>query len=96
MGLRAAGKALVEPAVRYGPVDVNTRDEIEQALNDRREGNPSNGVQSWLCDLTVRGDFDTIPVQSRPHRLVDQDTALSRPRQGFEFPWGHLLYLLQE
>src|ERR1700687_3628168 len=26
---------------------------------------------------------------SRPHRLVDQDAALSRPKPGFESPWGH-------
>lgn len=26
----------------------------------------------------------------RPHRLEDQDVALSRPRQEFESPWGHL------
>ncbi len=25
----------------------------------------------------------------RPHRLVAQDVALSRPKQGFESPWGH-------
>src|SRR5215207_4832125 len=25
----------------------------------------------------------------RPHRLVAQDGALSRPKQGFESPWGH-------
>jgi hypothetical protein len=28
-------------------------------------------------------------IQSRPHRLVAQDGALSRPKQGFESPWGH-------
>ena len=26
---------------------------------------------------------------ARPHRLVDQDAALSRPKPGFEPPWGH-------
>lgn len=25
----------------------------------------------------------------RPHRLGDQDAALSRPKRGFESPWGH-------
>jgi hypothetical protein len=25
----------------------------------------------------------------RPHRLAAQDGALSRPKQGFESPWGH-------
>jgi hypothetical protein len=25
-----------------------------------------------------------------PHRLGDQDVALSRLRPGFESPWGHL------
>jgi hypothetical protein len=26
---------------------------------------------------------------SRPHRLAAQDVALSRPKPGFESPWGH-------
>ena len=26
-----------------------------------------------------------------PHRLGAQDGALSRPKQGFESPWGHTL-----
>jgi hypothetical protein len=26
---------------------------------------------------------------NRPHRLEAQDAALSRPKQGFESPWGH-------
>ena len=26
----------------------------------------------------------------RPHRLAAQDGALSRLKQGFESPWGHL------
>lgn len=25
-----------------------------------------------------------------PHRLAAEDGALSRLKQGFEFPWGHL------
>ena len=25
----------------------------------------------------------------RPHRLAAQDVALSRPKPGFESPWGH-------
>lgn len=29
------------------------------------------------------------PRSKRPHRLVAQDEALSRPKPGFEFPWGH-------
>jgi hypothetical protein len=28
---------------------------------------------------------------ARPHRLEAQDAALSRPKRGFEFPWGHQL-----
>ncbi len=27
--------------------------------------------------------------RSGPHRLEAQDVALSRPKQGFESPWGH-------
>ena len=27
-----------------------------------------------------------------PHRLGDQDAALSRPKRGFESPWGHHLF----
>lgn len=30
-------------------------------------------------------------IQSGPHRLEDQDAALSRPKLGFESPWGHLI-----
>ena len=30
-----------------------------------------------------------IPAVLRPHRLVDQDAALSRPKPEFESPWGH-------
>lgn len=26
----------------------------------------------------------------RPHRLAAEDVALSRPKRGFEFPWGHI------
>ena len=28
-----------------------------------------------------------------PHRLVAQDAALSRPKRGFEFPWGHFDFI---
>ena len=40
-GLRlivAAGKPLGEPVVQYGPFVMNTREEIEQALDDYRQG----------------------------------------------------------
>ncbi len=30
-----------------------------------------------------------IQTASSPHRLVAQDVALSRPKLGFESPWGH-------
>lgn len=30
-------------------------------------------------------------IQAGPHRLEDQDAALSRPKLGFESPWGHLI-----
>jgi len=33
-----AGKPLGEPVVQYGPVVMNTREEIEQALDDYRQG----------------------------------------------------------
>src|SRR4030065_2433556 len=29
-----------------------------------------------------------------PHRLVAQDVALSRPKRGFEAPWGHRCHAL--
>jgi hypothetical protein len=31
--------------------------------------------------------------RSRPHRLVAQDVALSRPKHPFEPGWGHLYNL---
>ena len=36
----------------------------------------------------------TIVPAVRPHRLEDQDAALSRLKQGFESPWGHIVYPL--
>ena len=33
-----AGKPLGEPVVQYGPFVMNTREEIEQALDDYRKG----------------------------------------------------------
>ena len=33
-----------------------------------------------------------LEFSSRPHRLEAQDVALSRPKPGFEFPWGHDLF----
>ena len=36
--LLVAGSAIGEPIVQYGPFVMNTRDEIEQALDDYREG----------------------------------------------------------
>ena len=36
--LLVSGKALNEPIARYGPFVMNTRDEIEQALRDLRQG----------------------------------------------------------
>lgn len=36
--LLVAGKPLYEPIARYGPFVMNTREEIEQALRDLREG----------------------------------------------------------
>ncbi|MBM4201027.1 MAG: quercetin 2,3-dioxygenase, partial [Gammaproteobacteria bacterium] len=36
--LLLAGKPLGEPVVQYGPFVMNTRDEIEQALADYRDG----------------------------------------------------------
>ena len=29
----------------------------------------------------------------RPHRLAAQDGALSRLKQGFESPWGHIKFI---
>jgi hypothetical protein len=31
-------------------------------------------------------------LPARPHRLAAQDVALSRPKQGFDSPWGHFLF----
>ena len=39
--------------------------------------------------LTVFRPYDRIPRALGPHRLVAQDGALSRLKQGFESPWGH-------
>jgi len=36
--LLVSGKPLNEPIARYGPFVMNTREEIEQALVDLREG----------------------------------------------------------
>jgi quercetin 2,3-dioxygenase len=36
--LLAAARPLGEPVARYGPFVMNTRSEIEQALNDLRSG----------------------------------------------------------
>ena len=36
--LLLAGKPLREPVVQYGPFVMNTREEIEQALADYRDG----------------------------------------------------------
>jgi redox-sensitive bicupin YhaK (pirin superfamily) len=36
--LLVSGKPLNEPIARYGPFVMNTREEIEQALRDLREG----------------------------------------------------------
>jgi redox-sensitive bicupin YhaK (pirin superfamily) len=36
--LLIAGKPLGEPIVQYGPFVMNTREEIEQALRDLRDG----------------------------------------------------------
>lgn len=34
--------------------------------------------------------IQSAPLAKRPHRLAAQDVALSRPKPGFESPWGHL------
>jgi redox-sensitive bicupin YhaK (pirin superfamily) len=36
--LLISGKPLHEPVARYGPFVMNTREEIEQALRDLRQG----------------------------------------------------------
>jgi redox-sensitive bicupin YhaK (pirin superfamily) len=36
--LLVSGKPLHEPVARYGPFVMNTREEIEQALRDLRDG----------------------------------------------------------
>ena len=36
--LLVSGKPLYEPIARYGPFVMNTREEIEQALRDLRDG----------------------------------------------------------
>ncbi|MFO6030202.1 pirin-like C-terminal cupin domain-containing protein, partial [Pseudomonas aeruginosa] len=36
--LELAGKPLREPIVQYGPFVMNSREEIEQALRDYRDG----------------------------------------------------------
>ena len=45
-------------------------------------------MQPDLLTLVYR--YDKI-LALGPHRLVAQDAALSRPKRGFEFPWGHLI-----
>ena len=37
----------------------------------------------------MRDTISPAQISRRPHRLVAQDGALSRPKQGFESPWGH-------
>ncbi len=42
-----------------------------------------------MCSLTIQIWDDRILSAIRPHRLEAQDGALSRPKLGFESPWGH-------
>ncbi len=42
-----------------------------------------------MCLLTIQIRDDRILSAIRPHRLEAQDGALSRPKLGFESPWGH-------
>ena len=50
-------------------------------------------VSGQFANLVQPGDFIEIPLadfmEICPHRLGDQDVALSRLRPGFESPWGH-------
>ncbi len=40
--------------------------------------------------LTLVYQHGRIPtLDPRPHRLAAQDAALSRPKRGFDSPWGH-------
>lgn len=44
----------------------------------------------YTCLTPYYGDGRIAP--HCPHRLGDQDAALSRLKQGFESPWGHCIY----
>ena len=52
-------------------------------------------IQSRPLGLGGFAPLQTTPLTRvsdarRPHRLVAQDGALSRLKQGFESPWGHI------
>ena len=47
---------------------------------------------AWYGRLHAAGypSLTCVSDATRPHRLAAQDGALSRLKQGFESPWGHL------
>ena len=46
---------------------------------------------AWFEKLIDACELPVIQYRTVcPHRLVAQDVALSRPKPGFESPWGHL------
>ena len=59
----------------------------------------SHGVQYAYVTISpacpIEGGLRASEPGARPHRLVDQDAALSRPKPGFEPPWGHTFAPIQ-
>ena len=62
-------------------------------INKSVFNNNSMPVSASQLTQVCRHDRILPVLLSRPHRLAAQDAALSRPKQGFESPWGHSLFI---